>query len=65
MNMDTMDQSDIAVRVFLDGTEFCALIGSNLMEGIAGFGQTRSTALRALADELDNAGEQQRDRKAA
>ena len=45
--------------------EFCALIGSNLMEGIAGFGQTRSAALRALADELDIAGEQQRDRKAA
>ena len=65
MNMQIVDTNDVAVRVFLDGTEFCALIGSNLMDGIAGFGQTPSAALRALADELDCANPEQREHKAA
>lgn len=51
---DRMTNSEeVTVRVFRDGTDFCALIGRNLMEGIAGFGSTRGEALKELAKELD------------
>jgi hypothetical protein len=32
-------------KLFIDGTNWCALYGENLMEGIAGFGPTPSAAL--------------------
>ena len=42
------------VRIFVDGNQFCALIGDNIQEGCAGFGKTIPEALRALADEWNN-----------
>lgn len=36
-----------------DGDQVLALIGPNIQEGVAGFGDTLPAALRALADELD------------
>lgn len=36
-----------------DGNQILALIGSNLAEGVAGFGDDLPSALRALADELE------------
>lgn len=36
-----------------DGNQILALIGSNIMEGVAGFGDTLPDALRSLAEELD------------
>lgn len=36
-----------------DGNQILALIGSNIMEGAAGFGDDLPSALRALADELE------------
>lgn len=34
--------------VFLDGNMYCALYGENLMEGVAGFGDTPDKACRAF-----------------
>jgi hypothetical protein len=42
----------LSVQCFQDGTLVCALIGINLQEGIAGFGDTLQEALRDLADLL-------------
>ena len=36
-----------------DGDSWCALLGTNLQEGTAGFGATRGEALRALAQALE------------
>lgn len=33
-------------RVFQDGNQWCALYGSNLMEGVAGFGDSPDAATR-------------------
>ena len=45
-------QVDTCVRVTKDGNAICALLGENLQEGQAGFGQTVSEALHNLAHEL-------------
>lgn len=37
------------IQLFVDGDMWCALIGPNLQEGIAGFGPTRAEALVDLA----------------
>ena len=36
-----------------DGSQWCALVGENLQEGVAGFGETQGEALRNLAAVLD------------
>ncbi len=36
------------VRVFKDGDMWCALIGADLQEGVAGFGHTPAHALSEL-----------------
>jgi hypothetical protein len=36
------------IKLFLDGGEWCALIGRDLVEGTAGFGATQWEALDAL-----------------
>ena len=36
-----------------DGNQVCALIGENIHDGAAGFGDTLPEALRCLADELE------------
>ena len=41
------------INIFLDGTQGCALLGGDLQEGLAGFGDTPASALRALADEIE------------
>lgn len=33
-----------------DGTMWCALLGDNLQEGVAGFGETPDAAMRAFDD---------------
>ena len=47
---------DYYLRLSLDGNQWCALIGEDLQEGIAGFGDTRYDAIRALADEMERIG---------
>ncbi len=36
-----------------DGDSWGVMVGNNLIDGICGFGDTISDALRALADKLD------------
>jgi hypothetical protein len=35
-------------RLLLDGTKWCALYGDNLMDGVAGFGDTPAEAMAAF-----------------
>lgn len=41
-----------SVQLVQDGNQICALIGKNLVEGVAGFGATVPEALRDLADQI-------------
>jgi len=47
---------DLYIRLSLDGDLWCALLGENLQEGTAGFGDTRYDAIRALVDEMESGG---------
>ena len=40
------------IHVGIDGNSWCALLGNNLQEGIAGFGDTLSEALHELAENI-------------
>jgi hypothetical protein len=42
------------VHIYDDGDEICALIGVDIMDGVAGFGKTAAMALRDLANQLDS-----------
>src|SRR6476469_1308799 len=44
---------NLEIRVFPDGDQFCALVGENLVEGIAGFSYSPTEALRQLADAIE------------
>lgn len=41
-------------RLFRDGNQWCAVYGENLMDGIAGFGDTPQAAMRAFDSEWFN-----------
>jgi len=43
----------LEIKISLDGDKWCALVGEDLQEGIAGFGDTPIDAIRALCDELE------------
>ena len=43
---------EILIRVFLDGGQWCALIGENLQEGVAGFGETLAESVLSLGEAL-------------
>ena len=43
----------LEVAISLDGDRWCALIGENLQEGLAGFGESPVQAIRALANEIE------------
>lgn len=43
-------ENAIAVLVYMDGNQWCALLGDDIMSGTAGFGNTPAEALRDLAD---------------
>jgi len=51
-----MEDDTIVVNVYPDGDQVCALIGENLQDGDAGFGDDVPGALRDLADALSGAG---------
>lgn len=40
------------IQIFLDGNQWCALLGKNIQEGIAAFGTNPKEALGNLVDEL-------------
>lgn len=41
------------MRVFKDGMEWCALVGKDIQEGVAGFGMTPEKAIQRLSLELE------------
>jgi hypothetical protein len=43
-------ENAVSVQVYMDGGQWCALLGDNLQEGVCGFGDTPAEALRDLAD---------------
>ena len=45
-----------SVTITLDGDQWCALLGVNLQEGLGGFGDTPSDALRDLASAIETYG---------
>lgn len=49
---DVIDRWTLTVELSIDGNKWCALVGENLQEGAAGFGDGPMAALRALCDEL-------------
>ncbi len=40
------------INVYVDGDKWCAMLGENLQDGLAGFGDTPQEALRRLAEEV-------------
>lgn len=48
--------NQVAVLLFKDNGQVCALYGQDLIEGTAGFGKTTVEALRDLAKQLDEEG---------
>jgi hypothetical protein len=41
------------VRIYRDGDKICALVGENLQEGYAGFGETEADALKELTETME------------
>lgn len=50
--MTTWKDKVIHVRVYLDGNQWCALIGEDIMSGTNGWGNTPEAALTDLVKEL-------------
>ena len=44
------DRKKVTINVELDGDEYCALLGINLMEGVCGFGRTIDDAIEAFCE---------------
>ena len=41
-------------RLFIDGNQWCALLGENIQDGVAGFGDTPAMAMRNFDMEWNN-----------
>jgi hypothetical protein len=48
--------NQLAVLIFRDGNQVCALFGDNLQDGTAGFGNNTAEALRDLAVQIEDEG---------
>jgi len=44
------DHKKVTINVELDGDQYCALLGINLMEGVCGFGSTIDDAIEAFCE---------------
>jgi len=44
------DHKKVTINVKLDGDQYCALLGINLMEGVCGFGSTIDDAIEAFCE---------------
>ena len=44
------DRRKVTINVELDGDQYCALLGINLMEGVCGFGPTIDDAIEAFCE---------------
>ena len=47
-----MENHTVELKVFLDGDDWCALIGDNLQDGLGGFGESINEAMEALMEQL-------------
>lgn len=47
-----MKHTQVAIDLSLDGDQWCAIIGENIAEGVAGFGASPIDALENLCSEL-------------
>jgi len=43
----------LIIQLSLDGDQWCALVGADIIEGVAGFADTPLGAIRQLCDELE------------
>jgi len=48
-----VEQNEIKITVSKDGNVWCAFVGKDLQEGIAGFGDTPKEAIEELCNEKD------------
>ena len=46
-------EDTLVISISLDGDKWCALIGGNPQEGLAGFGDSPVEALRELMSEIE------------
>jgi hypothetical protein len=46
------DADEVGIRLFPDGDKWCALIGENIQDGIAGFGDTKVEAIAELSGNM-------------
>ena len=44
------DLKKVTISVELDGDQYCALLGADLMEGVCGFGYTIDEAIEAFCE---------------
>ena len=44
------DNKKVTISVELDGDQYCALLGADLMEGVCGFGATIDDAIEAFCE---------------
>ena len=44
------DRKKVTINVELDGDQYCAILGIDLMEGVCGFGSTIDDAIEAFCE---------------
>jgi len=49
---EMIQRDTLLIELSFDGDQFCALIGANIQEGVAGFGDSPIDALENLCHEL-------------
>jgi len=58
----TSNDKKVTISVELDGGQYCALLGINLMEGVCGFGSTIDEAIEAFCESWIGASPMERKR---
>ena len=56
------DRKKVTINVYLDGGDYCALLGIDLMEGVCGFGITIDDAIEAFCESWISASPSERKR---
>lgn len=49
----TIKKDTLIIEISLDGDLWCALVGADIMDGVAGFGETPLEALKSLCTEFE------------
>ena len=56
------DRKKVTISIELDGDQYCALLGVDLMEGVCGFGRTIDDAIEAFCESWISASPSERKR---